>query len=161
MHKSLAPRHVSIISIIVLVHKGFRYRVYPTPAQGARLLAWEAALRFLWNLAHEQRLMGLARTDKRYPSLFDQHRELTDLRADLPWLSDVPRNVCAQLLAELDKAWQRCFKRLARAPRWKRKTLNIVGLCEPHPKVWRLDGSAIRFPKIGNIRAIIHRPLEE
>jgi hypothetical protein len=27
----------------------------------------------------------------------------------------------AQLLVQLDRAWQRCFKRLARAPRWKRK----------------------------------------
>src|SRR5690606_38427374 len=25
---------------------------------------------------------------------------------------------------------------------------------------WRLDGSAIRFPKIGNLRTVVHRPLE-
>jgi putative transposase len=143
-----------------LVRKGFRYRVYPTPAQEAQLLRWEAALRFLWNIANEQRKMGLSRTDKRYPTAFGQMRELTDLRAELPWLADVPRNVAAQLLAELDKAWQRCFKKLARTPRWKRKGKDFLSLTEPHPKVWRLDGVTLRFPKLGNLRAVVHRPLE-
>lgn len=147
---------------LVLVRKAFRYRVYPTPQQEARLLAWEAALRFLWNLALEQRKLGLARPrDERiFPSAFDQINELTELRAQLPWLADVPRNVCAQLLVELDKAWQRCFKRLARAPRFKRKGRDFLGLTEPHPKVWRLDGSVLRFPKLGNLKTIVHRCLQ-
>ncbi len=70
------------------------------------------------------------------------------------------RHVCAQLLVELDKAWQRCFNRLARAPRFKRKGRDYLGLTEPHPKVWRLEGRVLRFPKLGNLRAIVHRPLE-
>ena len=108
---------------LVRIGKAFRYRVYPTSKQIARLGAWEGALRFLWNLALEQRLMGLVRPhdDRRYPTAFDQINQLTELRAELPWLADVPRNVCAQLLVELDRAWQRCFAKLARAPRWKRR----------------------------------------
>ena len=139
--------------------KAFRFRVYPTPEQVERLHAWQSALRFLWNLGLEQRRIGLARCgeDKRYPTAFDQINELTALRAELPWLADVPRNVCAQLLVELDKAWSRCFAKLARAPRWKRKGLDALGFCEPHPKVWRLDGEMIRFPKLGNLRAVVHR----
>jgi putative transposase len=146
----------------MLVCKAFRYRVYPTTKQVERIAQWESALRFLWNLALEQRLLGLHRTDKRYPTAFDQTNELTELRAALPWLADVPRNVCAQLLAELDKAFQRCFKGLGRLPRWKRKGKDFLGLCEPHPKVWRLDvdARAIRFPKLGNVPVVLHRPLE-
>lgn len=146
----------------LLIRKAFRFRVYPTPAQVERLAAWESALRFLWNLALEQRRMGLARPrDERvFPTAFDQMNELTELRAALPWLADVPRDVCAQLLVELDKAWQRCFRKLARAPRWKRKGLDALSFCEPHPKAWRLDGCALRFPKLGNVRAVVHRPLD-
>ena len=144
----------------MLNHKGFRFRIYPGEDQIARIKRWEGALRFLWNLALEQRLMGLARTDKRYPTAFDQINELTALRAELPWLADVPRNVCAQLLVELDQAWQRCFKKIARRPRWKRRGRDFLGLTEPHPKVWRLDRGVLRFPKLGNIRAVVHRPLE-
>jgi putative transposase len=144
------------------VRRAFRYRVYPTRRQEVRLVAWEGALRFLWNLALEQRKMGLgrARDERVFLTAFDQINELTELRSELPWLADVPRNVLAQLLVELDKAWQRCFKRLARAPRYKRKGRDFLGLTEPHPKVWRLDGSVLRFPKVGNLKTVVHRPLE-
>ena len=141
-------------------HKGYKFRIYPSEKQAARLLAWESALRFLWNLALEQRKLGLARPARCYPTAFDQINELTELRAQVPFLADVPRNVCGQLLVELDKAWQRCFGRLARAPRFKRKGRDYLGLTEPHPKVWRLDGRVLRFPKLGNLRAVVHRPLE-
>jgi putative transposase len=118
----------------MLIYKSFRYRVYPTSEQQARLGRWNDALRFLWNLALEQRKMGLARTDKHYPTAFDQINELTDLRRELPWLADVPRNVCAQLLVELDKGFQFCFRRISRMPRWRRKGGEFIGLCESHPK---------------------------
>lgn len=157
-----APPDDPRINEAVLIRKGFRFRVYPTRKQEARLRAWEDALRFLWNLALEQRRMGLARPrdERRFPTAFDQINELTQLRAELPWLADVPRNVCAQLLVELDKAWQRCFKRIAHAPHWKRKDRDVLAFCEPHPKVWRLDGDTLRFPKVGNMRVVAHRPLE-
>jgi putative transposase len=146
----------------MLVSKAFHYRVRPTSKQVERIGQWGSAMRFLWNLANEQRLLGLSRPrDERvFPTAFDQINELTELRKELPWLADVPRNVCSQLLVELDKAWQRCFKRLARAPRWKRKGRDFLSLTEPHPKAWRLDGTLLRFPKLGNLRAVIHRPLE-
>ena len=145
----------------MIVHKAFRYRVYPSAQQVARVEAWEGALRFLWNLANEQRRAGYARPrDERiFLTAFDQINQLTELRAELPWLADVPRNVCSQLLVELDKAWQRCFKKLARAPRWKRKGRDFLGLTEPHPKTWRLDGATLRFPKLGYLRAVVHRPM--
>jgi putative transposase len=144
----------------VLICKAFRFRVYPTPKQEARLLEWEGALRYLWNLALEQRVIGQNRSEKRYPSAFDQINELTPLRKELPWLADVPRNVCAQLLAELDKAMLRCFKRLAKFPRWKRKGTDAPGICEPHHKVWSFRDGNVCFPKIGEIRTKAHRPLE-
>ena len=145
---------------LVRGHKGFKFRIYPSDKQEERLLAWESALRFLWNLALEQRKLGLARPVRLYPNAFDQINELKALCAELPFLADVPRNVCAQLLVELDKAWQRCFKRIARAPRWKRKGRDSLGLTEPHSKVWRLVGNTLRFPKLGKVRAVVHRPLE-
>ena len=76
--------------------------------------------------------LGLARPrDERiFPTAFNQINQLKELRADLPWLADVPRNVCTQLLVELDKAFQRCFRRLARAPRFKRKGRDLLGLTE-------------------------------
>lgn len=146
----------------MVIHKAFRFRVYPSTEQVARLDRWSDALRFLWNLANEQRLIGYARPrgHRIYPTAFDQINELTELRAELPWLAEVPRDISAQLLIELDRAWQRCFKRLGRAPRWKRKGRDVIGCMEPHPKAWRLVGNELRFPKVGAMHAIAHRPLE-
>jgi putative transposase len=63
-------------------------------------------------------------------------------------------------MVELDRAWQRCFAKLARAPRWKRRDRDSIGFCEPHPKVWRVDGTNVRFPKLGTLRTVMHRPLD-
>jgi hypothetical protein len=80
----------------MLQRKTFRIRVYPTPRQEAQLVAWESALRWLWNLANEQRLMALGRVrdHRHYYTAFDQINELTELRAQCPWLAAVPRDVC-------------------------------------------------------------------
>lgn len=65
------------------------YRMYPTPAQAERLSQWVGAVRFVYNLALEQR-----RTFWRPGRRFDyvtQGREVTALRAEADWLADVPR----------------------------------------------------------------------
>jgi len=146
----------------MIVKVSFRYRIYPTATQEALLAKWENALRFLWNIAHEQRLIGLDRPqgERIYPSAFEQQRELTLLRAELPWLAAVPSNVCGSLLLKLHRAWRRCFDRCARAPRWKRKGKDAVSITEPHVGMFWLDGSRLRFPKLGDLRTVVHRPLE-
>lgn len=142
----------------MLIRKGFRYRIYPSAEQVSRVAQWEDALRFLWNLALEQRRMLYGR--RRVPSAFDQINQLTDLRAEVPWLADVPRNVSANLLVNLDEAWQRWRIGLAKRPRWKKKGRDAVRLTEPHPKLWRCAGDALLFPKLGAIPIVLHRPLE-
>jgi putative transposase len=86
--------HFEVTKQTMRIVKAFRFRVYPDAAQIARLGQWESALRFLWNLALEQRIAGYARAkcERVYPTAFDQIGELTELRAELPWLADVPRN---------------------------------------------------------------------
>lgn len=149
----------------MIVRRGYRYRIYPTPEQVARLEAWEGALRFLWNVAHEQRLHAYSRcrVDRRYPTAFDQGLELTELRAELPWLADVPRHLCVSLLDALDKAWNGCFQRVVRAPRFKKRGRDEVGLCEYDASKFRVEGdgrhASVIFPKLGAIRAVVHRPL--
>ena len=122
--------------------------------------AWQRSLRWLWNLAHEQRLMGLARLDgeKVYVRYLQQQTELTDLRAELPWIADVPCASCQAILRDLDKAWDRAFKRISKPPRWKSRRTPPPSLFCSAPLA-RLDGSEIVFPKVGRISGSIHRAL--
>lgn len=143
----------------VLIHKGFRFRIYPTAEQEAQLAGWDGALRFLWNLALEQRLLDLGRCkcDRVWLTAIDQINELKELREEVEWLADVPRDVEAQLLIELDKAWQRCFDGLARQPRFKRKGRDLLNFCAPDPKSWWIDGRVLHFPKLGEMEIVVHR----
>ena len=106
--------------------------------------------------------MGYSRPhdERRFPTAIDQQRELTELRAALPRLDDVPRHVCGQLLVTLDNAWRRCFSRIGRQPRWKSKGRESLSFSEPDHRKWHLDEHALRFPKLGTVRAVVHRPLE-
>lgn len=146
----------------MILRRGFRYRLYPTPEQVLRLNQWGGACRFLWNLAQAQRLqaMGRPKDERKYHTAFDQINELTDLRAEVEWIADVPRNVLTQVLVELDRAWQRCFKGLGKRPLFKRKGRNQAPLIEPHSKLFRVQGESVVFPKLGAIPAVIHRAIE-
>lgn len=148
----------------MLVRRSYRFRLYPTLDQVERLTAWENALRSLWNMAHGERL---AKFEAGYlmPTAFDQTNDLKALRKALPWLADVPRNVCAQLFIELDKAWQWYFAKLADKPRFKSKRRgDRAPLIEPHEKRFVIEGegrhATLRFPKLGEVRVIAHRTVE-
>lgn len=137
----------------------FVFRIYPSAEQLARLAGWEGALRLVWNLAHEQRLLGLARSDKHFPSWFDQKKELTLLRAEVDWINDLPANAGQALLARLDEAWRDFFAGEAGKPRFKRKGRDVVSIEEPSLLCWRLDTNRalVRFPKLGNLPVVLHR----
>ncbi len=148
-------------------HRGYQFRIYPTEEQAQRLLRWEGALRYLWNLAHEQRLLGLSRHSgdpKRYYSAIDQMKELTELRSLVPWLDDVPCDVCQSTLKDLHDAWQKCFAKEAAKPHFKARNHSSMGLCEPHKKAWSLKKhhglDVLVFPKVGYLPIVLHRPLE-
>jgi len=105
------------------LRRNCKYRLYPTPAQDTLLRRWEGVLRFLWNLCNEQRLLGYSRPreERVYVSHYDQSRQMTELLEVAPWIAEVQCQARQETLADLDKAWQRCFKKLARAPHWKRR----------------------------------------
>lgn len=144
----------------VPVYKTFKYRVYPDEAQEQRLLSWENTLRFLWNLALEQHLMGMRRCkgEKVYPTAFDQIKQLKHLRAEHDWIRDVPRDVATQTLMTLEKAWKRCFKGVSKAPRFKKKGRHRMAMTEP--RACKLEGSRLQFPKVGRMKIVVHRPFE-
>src|ERR1700759_2919167 len=63
-----------------------RYRLLPTPAQEAMLRAHCAHARYVWNLAVEQH-SHWHRGKKGAPGYLEQCRQLTQARAEHPWLA--------------------------------------------------------------------------
>jgi putative transposase len=124
----------------VALQRAYKFRLYPSEAQVAELSEWERQLRFLYNLAHEQRLMALSRPREERPRVdyYRQSREMTEIvRAD-PQLARVVCSARQEVLRDLDKAWQRWRKKLGGRPHFKRRT-DAVRLYLSTPKHWKVE----------------------
>ena len=98
-----------------------RYRLRPSPAQEAVLRDHCAQARYVWNLAVEQHThWRLGR--KSAPSYLEQCRQLTQARAEYPWLAAGSQTVQQQALR--DFAWATAAfvdrQNPARRPTWRK-----------------------------------------
>lgn len=90
-----------------------KYRLYPTPEQAEKLTQFSGTVRFLYNLALEQR-RDFHRQFKcatgRTLNYATQGRQLTELRREFPWIAETPANCLHGALQDLDKAFAAFFR---------------------------------------------------
>ena len=124
---------------MTVVNRAFKFRLYPTTAQDAELREYERQLRWLYNLAHEQRLLALGRPRGEQPRVdyFSQSKEMTLLMAVFDQLARVVCCARQEILRDLDKAWQRWRKRLGGKPHFKKRT-DAVRIYFSTPKHWKI-----------------------
>ena len=143
---------------------GRRYRAYPTAEQADRLTGWGHTCRALWNLALGQRRF-LWRQRGRTLRAVGQCRELTQARAELPWLAELPAQSAQQVLGALDRAYDNWWnpEHPADAPTFHKR--DDARLSVPFPgqsvRVRRLNRrwAEVRLPKVGWVRFRLSRPL--
>ena len=136
-----------------LIQTTYRYRLKPTDAQAAQLR------RFVWNWALRRKMNHFAATNKRL-SLATLFTELKDLkqRPDTAWLREIDSQALQQVLQDLEKAFQAFFAKRSGFPKFKSKKTDTPRFRIPQRVM--LEGSFVRVPKIGLIRARIHRPVD-
>lgn len=146
------------------MYKTFKYLIHPSEGQLKKLADWDGACRYLANLSLEQWNLGMARPkgERKYPSFAESCRQATELRKEVTWLNEVPRHVTTEVLRGVETSWARCFNKTSKAPRWKRKGRDVMSFTESDPKGWTLkvERGLLKFPKLGNIRVNVHRPLK-
>lgn len=154
----------------MIIRKGMKFRLYPTPAQEAYLPRISGCVRLVHNLALEQREMfGRRGRSFRYEG---QRAELKDLKAHAEFLRDVPHHCLQEALVDLQTGFDRFFKGLAGYPKPRSKGQND-GFRFPDPKQFRVVPSndekfvLLHLPKLGKmksdhgpLRVRLHRPLE-
>jgi putative transposase len=98
-----------------------RYRLLPTPAQQAVLQDHCAHARFIWNLAVEQHSHWHPGRRKA-PGYLEQCRQLTQARAEYPWLAVGSQTVQQQALRDFTHAMAAFFDRgnPAGRPSWRK-----------------------------------------
>jgi putative transposase len=142
---------------------GRRYRAYPSPVQAGRLTGWAHSCRAVWNLALEQRRFAWRQRGRTVRSA-EQCRHLTDARADLLWLGDLPAQSAQQVLRHLDHAYDNWWNPVhpAQAPTFRKRS---GGLSVPFPgqaiqvRKCSRRWAEVRLPKLGWVRFRLSRPL--
>ena len=135
---------------------GRKYRLYPSPEQAQILTRWGHTCRALWNLALEQRRFAYHQRRVTLRS-YDQNAHLTQARAELPWLADLPAQSAQQVFRHLDRAYDNWWnpEHPAQAPEFKKRSARLT---VPFPgqaiTVQRLNRrrARVRLPKIGWLR---------
>ena len=100
-----------------------RYRLLPTPAQEAVLREHCAHARYVWNLAVEQHSHWYPGR-KSAPGYSEQCRQLTQARAEHPWLAAGSQTVQQQALRDFAQAMTAFFDpgNPARRPTWRKSS---------------------------------------
>lgn len=134
-----------------LIYRARLLRLRPTAEQAARLGRWAGAIRFVYNLALEQR-----RTFWRPGRTFNfvsQGREITELRAQVDWIADVSRVALDQALRDLDQAYRNWWSGRAEAPTYRKRGAGGFRLIGDEIRLRRTGRGAgrISLPKIGEI----------
>ena len=100
---------------------------------------------------------------KKAPSAIDLHKRLVaEVKPNCSWYYEVSKTVPQKAVADLRTAWDRCFKKLGKAPRFKKKGqrdsfyLESGTIAKP---MIRNDGKRIKLPAIGWVRLAEPLPL--
>lgn len=140
------------------VHRGFKFRLKPTPDQAETLGQWAGVTRLVYNLALEQRRdfwRQYRTTAGKHLSWTQQSLEVTELRREYDFIAALPRCVLEQALRDLDRAFQSFFAGRASYPTW-RVSGQHDGIRLQGVSIGRRDINArwaeVRLPHIGWVR---------
>jgi putative transposase len=139
-----------------MIHKAFRYRIYPTTEQKFFLERHFGCCRFVYNYFLALRSEKWKNEQVRI-SGFDCKKMLPDVKCQFPWLTKVNSQSLQYAVLNLESAYRRFFKRLGQYPKFHKKHSRQAFAI---PQNFVLGGGNLRLPKLQSpIRVKQHRPL--
>lgn len=142
---------------IVIVQKAYKFRLEPTREQEQSFVHFAGCRRWLWNWALSRKQEAYKATGEGiYTKSLCQ--ELTALRRELPWLAECQAQLLQQTLRDLDKAFKAFFERRSRFPRFKSRKHSPPAF--RFAQFARVEDGCVVLPKIGRVKARLHRPME-
>ncbi|MEK0180985.1 MAG: transposase [Oscillatoriales cyanobacterium] len=111
-----------------------------------------------WANAHIKEVLELRKDDKtiKIPSAIDLHKKLiAEVKSVNDWYYETNKNVPQKALADLRQAWDRCFKKVSKQPRFKKKGHRDSFYLESGTKAKPMiknDGKRVKLPSIGWVK---------
>lgn len=140
----------------MIIRKAFKYRLYPSRTQEESLTIQFGQARYIYN-------WGLEQSRDRYPGYCHLAKCLPKLKAseETSWLKAGHSQVLQQALKDLDRGFGNFFDQRAGYPRYKSKRARqSIRYPQPNASWIRCEGRRIQLPKVGEVRLVMHRPLE-
>lgn len=142
---------------------GFKTELKLNNKQKTQLLQHCGVSRHAWNWGLELCLNILEHNsnnpeDKlKFPSAIDLHKLLVSMvKSENPWYYEVSKSAPQESLRNLRTAWDRCFKKVSKRPKFKKKGENDSFTLEGSITV--KSSRKIRVPKIGVLRTYENLP---
>jgi len=141
----------------MLIHKGFKYRLYPTEEQEEILLQCGGNTRFLWNYALMLNQDYYKETSK-FKFYYEMAMSLPELKKEHPFLKISHSQSLQTVLKQFDKALKNSFKNKKGFPKFKKKLLLNDSFTSP--QAWKLKKGFVFIPKVGEVKWKKNRPLK-
>ena len=138
------------------MYQATKVRIYPTAEQQTKLAQAFGCARWYWN-------NSLAKTQEVYKETgkglgqFALNARLPGLKQEFEWLGQTHSQVLQSVSLHMSRAFVNFFEKRAKYPQFKHKHKRQSIQYPQGVKV--VDGCKLYLPKIGHIKAIIHREL--
>ena len=139
------------------MNKAFKYRVYPTTEQSIMFAKTFGCCRKVYNLMLSDKIEGYKATGK-FPTVTP-----AKYKNDYPYLREVDSLALANKQMDLQEAFRNTFSKSRKKkngfPKFKSAKHSRKSYTTNNQKgtVAIIDNKYIKLPKIGNVRAVIHR----
>ncbi len=146
--------------------KCLKYRLNPTPAQGAALCRTLDTCRDVYNSflnerKHDYEVYGKS------PSRYDQQKHFPEWAKEFPEIKEVFSQVLQNVAVRVDMAFKAFFRRVKAAPASGYPTPGYPRIKGEgydsfmYPQAgFKVLEQSVYLSKIGNVKAILHRPIE-
>lgn len=141
---------------IILQHKAIKYRLYPTEEQELFFAKSFGCCRKVWNLMLSDRIESYKATGKSVKKTPAKYKE------EYPYLKEVDSLALANTYMDLERAYQNFFDKRSKFPKFKSlKKARKAYTTNNQKGSIAIIGSKIKLPKVGFVKAKIHRQAPE
>jgi putative transposase len=146
-----------------VIRKSYKFRIYPSKSQTAKLETTLDLCRELYNAALQER-HDAWKLERKSISCYDQQKQLSEIKLIRTELNDIHSQVLQDVLKRLDKTFKAFFGRVKRKekagfPRFKGKNRYDSFKFPQANGCFHLDSNKLRLSKIGNVKIKLSRQI--
>ena len=140
--------------------RAYKYRLDPTKPQKIEFDKHIGSCRFVYNWALAEKIKYYEQ-NKKSISRFELQRVLVrDIKPENEWLKETNSQSLLSSLVHVESAFTKFFREKTGFPKFKSKKNPVQSFQIPQHYVVDFENSTVKLPKIGIVKAVLHRTFE-